>query len=95
MSEVVPLQHDGPKTIAALAAKRIPLADHGQDRTQSYRRTRPIFRRWSAVADFELDETELSLDDLIRIAERAGRLNGIGDARKLGYGRFAAVVKAS
>lgn len=95
LSELVPLQHDGPKTIAGLAAKPEyrwrTTVKIGRNRTA---RTRPIFRRWSAVAEFELDENELSVDDLNRIVERAGRLNGIGDARKLGFGRFTAVVKA-
>lgn len=94
LSEQVSLQHDGPKSINALAAKPEyrwrTTVKIGRNRTA---RTRPIFRRWSATAQFELDETELSVDDLLRIVERAGRLHGIGDARKLGYGRFTAEVR--
>jgi hypothetical protein len=96
MAPSVPLVHEGPKTLAALAGRpefhwRTTVRISGS-RTA---RTRPIFRHWSAVASFELDDVELSMDDLLRIVERAGRLQGIGDARKLGYGRFTAKTSAA
>lgn len=88
------VHHDGPKTIAALAARpeftwRATVKLNGRT---SVPRTRPIFRKWSTAMDFELEEEELSFDDLVRIADRAGRLEGIGDANKIGYGRFTAEV---
>jgi hypothetical protein len=93
LTDRVSLDHDGPKSLSALAAKSEfrwrTTVKIGRNRTA---RTRPIFRRWSAVATFELDDMELSLDDLLRIVQRAGRLQGIGDARKLGFGRFMAKV---
>jgi hypothetical protein len=97
LAAVVQLQHDGPKTVAALAAKpeyrwRTTVKLNGRTRIA---RTRPIFRRWSLTADFELDETELALADFHRIVERAGRLFGLGDANKIGYGRFTATVAAA
>lgn len=96
LSEQVSLHHEGPKTIAALSAKPEyrwrTTVKIGRNRTA---RTRPIFRKWSVTAEFELDEMELSTEDLLRIVERAGRLHGIGDARKLGYGRFTAELKAA
>lgn len=94
-SDRVPISHDGPKTIDALAKRdefrwrttvRI-----GRNRTA---RTRPIFRRWNAHFDVELEEVELSPEDFLRILERAGRMEGLGDARKLGYGRFTAEIVA-
>jgi hypothetical protein len=95
LSERVQLHHEGPNTISALAGKPEyrwrTTVKIGRNRTA---RTRPIFRRWTVTADFELDDLELSLADFVRIVERAGRMNGIGDARKLGYGRFMATVKA-
>jgi hypothetical protein len=90
----VALEYDGPKTIDGLAKR----PEHrwrttiriGRNRTA---RTRPIFRAWSATFPFEIDDTELALSDLERIVERAGRLQGIGDARKLGYGRFIGTIR--
>lgn len=49
--------------------------------------TRPIFVTWGAEFEFELDLAEVSLDDFQTYAEKAGKV-GIGDARKIGYGRF-------
>ena len=97
MEPGVPLQHEGPKTIAGLFAKseyvwRTTVKLNGRTRVA---RTRPIFRRWSLVVAFEMDENELSIKNLTRIVERTGRLVGLGDARKIGYGRFTATVRAA
>lgn len=53
-------------------------------------RTRPRFSQWSLTFRFELDDTELSQKKLPAIIERAGRIVGLGDSRKLGFGRFVA-----
>lgn len=95
LTDKVPLAHDGPKNIDALAKK----PEHrwrttvriGRNRTA---RTRPIFRQWTTSFDVELEESELKVEDFARIIERAGRLEGLGDARRLGYGRFVAEVTA-
>ena len=58
-------------------------------------RTRPRFHDWSLVLSGWLDEEELNLRALKAAVDRAGRLYGIGDARKLGYGRFTAEVSGS
>ena len=93
----VPLIYDGPK-------KPQELWDHG-----GYKLTRmirssqggaspttwPIFHEWALKVPFELDEKELSVPQLTEIAERAGRLVGIGASRKQGYGRYDALVQAS
>ena len=50
-------------------------------------RTRPLFRKWSAVAVFDLDTGSVNEDVFIRIAEHAGQYVGIGDYRPR-YGRF-------
>jgi hypothetical protein len=55
-------------------------------------RARPIFSNWGVVAEFELLEDVLNLDDFIAIAELAGRATGLGDARRIGYGRYTAKV---
>lgn len=53
-------------------------------------RTRPRFSQWGLTFKMELDETELSPKKLPQIIERAGRIVGLGDSRKLGFGRFMA-----
>jgi hypothetical protein len=58
-------------------------------------RTRPRFRDWSLVFSGWLEEEELSFRDLKTAVERAGVLLGLGDANKLGYGRFEAKVTQS
>lgn len=56
-------------------------------------RMRPIFRRWSLTFDAFMDEDVLNLSELLSIAQRAGNM-GLLEARKIGYGRFDAVVAA-
>jgi hypothetical protein len=94
MDDRFPLQHDGPTTLGALAKRdeyRLrATVKIGRNRVP---RTRPIFRKWGLTFNVEVDETELSPADFERIVERAGRLGGIGDARKLGYGRFTATIQ--
>ena len=57
--------------------------------------TYPVFREWAVRAPFELDETLLSVRDLTEIAQRAGRVEGLGASRKQGYGRYDALPEAS
>jgi hypothetical protein len=57
--------------------------------------TYPVFRDWAVKVPFELDETLLSVRDLTEIAQRAGRIEGLGASRKQGYGRYDALVDAS
>lgn len=57
-------------------------------------RMRPIFRKWSVCLQAELLADVLDPSDLTEIANAAGRSIGLGDARKLGYGRFVAAVAA-
>lgn len=96
LSDKLPLQHDGPADLSKLAAREEYVLRKtvkiGRNRTA---RTRPIFRTWSLAFDIELEEDGLNFADLERIAERAGRLKGLGDARKLGYGRFDAHLTAA
>jgi hypothetical protein len=92
----VPLVYEGPKTLDALAKRpefrlRKAVKNTGGG---TIVRTRPRFLKWSLAFEVEVDESELSLEDFGRIAERAGRLVGLGDARKIGYGRFTVTVTA-
>lgn len=89
----VPLKYEGPREPKALVAKpefrwRTSVGVQGKKVT----RTRPIFRRWSLSADVSLLEDVLDLDDFVAIVEHAGVMEGLGDARRLGYGRFRGSV---
>jgi hypothetical protein len=57
-------------------------------------RCRPMFPKWAVATDFELDTEILDYDKFVAIAKTAGRIEGLGDARILGYGRFVAEVAA-
>jgi len=83
----VPLNYDGPRDIDGLWAegywdrstivvsqKRVP-------------RTRPCFTSWAATVRYWVVRTEVDFDKLERAGERGGALYGLGDARKLGFGR--------
>lgn len=54
--------------------------------------TRPIFVRWSAQFEFELDGNEIDKDAFASYAEKAGRVEGVGDGRRIGYGRFTSEI---
>jgi hypothetical protein len=56
--------------------------------------TYPIFRDWAVRVPFELDESLLNIRDLTEIAERAGRIEGLGASRSQGYGRYDAIIDA-
>jgi hypothetical protein len=55
-------------------------------------RTRPKFDHWALVVEFEVDESQIDLVDLISYAEMAGRL-GLCDGRKIGFGRFSVTAR--
>lgn len=92
----IPVQHDGPadpRKLQKLPEYRLrKTVKIGRNRTP---RTRPIFRTWSMSLDIDLDDADLNLSDFERIVERAGRLEGVGTARKLGFGRFAATLSVA
>jgi len=93
LTDRLPLTYPGPHELAELFAKpefglRIAV---GVQRNKVMR-MRPIFRVWSLSFEVEMAEDVIDLDVLIAIAERAGRSEGLGDARKLGYGRFGVTV---
>jgi hypothetical protein len=55
-------------------------------------RVRPQFPRWAVVADAILLESVMDPDDLRRVAELAGKAEGLGDNRVNGFGRFTVKV---
>jgi hypothetical protein len=88
----VPIQFTGPKDIDELFA--LPQHRHRSVvlRGKSVR-VRPCFPEWSLAAPVELIETALDLDALERIVEAAGMVEGLGDNRINGYGRFVGTVE--
>ena len=93
LSDRVPLVTGAPRDLAQLYA-RPEYSSRMSVGIQRGRvmRTRPIFRSWSLVLEMELMEDVLSYSNLVTIADLAGRSEGLGDARKLGFGRFSAEV---
>ena len=85
------LDYDGPRDIAALWAdesfRLIAGVRVGQARVM---RTRPIFRRWSALVTFEYLDDQMDESDVIDILRVAGRIVGLGDWRPR-FGRFEIV----
>jgi hypothetical protein len=56
-------------------------------------RMRPQFPNWSLTMMALLQEDLLNFEQLQEIASQAGVIEALGDARKLGKGRFAAKVE--
>lgn len=91
----VPLVYDGPKDIDAVFAdkrfrSRLSVGVGGK----RVMRVRPQFMPWAlAVEGLFVEDAGMNFDDLERIVELAGLVEGIGDNRVNGYGRFVGVVK--
>ena len=93
---MIPLAYNGPaepKALQKLPAFNLRKTVVTQGRRTA--RTRPIFREWQLAFDLELEDDGLNLRELIGIFDRAGQYIGLGDARNIGYGRFAAKVRAA
>lgn len=85
----VPLAYDGPDDPQELF-KRTEFHDRSAVGISGKRtmRVRPKFPRWALVADAILLESVMDPDDLRRVAELAGKAEGLGDNRVNGFGRF-------
>ncbi len=92
LAERTPLDYDGPRDIDELWGDgTTPFVDRRMVKIPQGGRvptTRPIFSRWSATFEFDLDANEIDKDDFASYAEKAGRVEGVGDGRRIGYGRF-------
>lgn len=90
----VPLIHDGPKDIHALHAlpeyrSRLSVGLMGK----RVMRVRPQFPRWALeIPGIFIEDAGMNIDDLKRVVELAGQVEGIGDNRVNGYGRFEGTV---
>jgi hypothetical protein len=89
----VPISYDGPTDLEALYADKVfsnrAAVGISGKRTM---RVRPQFTRWAIVANALLLEDVMDPEDLVRVAERAGAAEGLGDNRVNGYGRFKVQV---
>ena len=56
-------------------------------------RSRPRFDVWRCEFDILFDEEHIDVDVIARAFENAGQYVGLCEARSLGYGRFATVIK--
>jgi hypothetical protein len=90
----VPLRYDGPTDPAELwqDPKYRYTTSVGIGRKRVVR-TRPMFPDWEVQAEWELVTDALDLDDFKAVVAAAGIMEGLGDNRVNGYGRFTAVVK--
>lgn len=93
MSPSVPLEYDGPKDIDKLFEDK-SFVDRSIVKVKGrVPRTRPIFRTWRLVSEWQLIESIFSFDDLERLANLTGLIEGINERRIQGYGRFTAKVE--
>ncbi len=89
----VPIVYDGPSDI-----KKLYLDPSYSDRSavgvsgKRVMRVRPKFPRWALIATAYLLDDVMDVDDLRRIADRAGKAIGLGDNRINGFGRFTVNV---
>jgi hypothetical protein len=94
---LTPIIYDGPKDIDKLYSRpefrlRASVVNNGQSRIM---RVRPKFPAWEITADLELLDDMLNPNDLKDIASLAGLIEGLGDNRVNGFGRFAAELRAA
>lgn len=91
----VPLIHDGPKEIDALFAdKRFHSRLSVGIGKKRVMRVRPKFFPWALRVEAEfIEDAGINFDEFQRIVELAGSVEGIGDNRVNGYGRFTATIK--
>jgi hypothetical protein len=90
----VELIFDGPKDPQALwDAGKFQLTRMIRGTGGASPTTYPMFREWAVRVPFDLDESVLNARDLREVAERAGRIEGLGASRKQGYGRYEALIK--
>lgn len=93
MEDKIKLQYDGPKDIEKLK-KDMRFMDVRSVKVQRAKlmRCRPIFNDWSFSCEVAYDESQINDDDMVNVANDAGRLIGLLDYRPR-FGRFEVEIK--
>lgn len=91
----IPLLYDGPRDLDGLWGDG--LSDYVDIRPVTVMRSkvdrcRPYFPKWAFEALVEIDTEVIEREEFVRIAEKAGELEGLGDFRRM-FGRFSAEVR--
>lgn len=90
----VPLRHDGPASVEELWENDIYRWRTAVGVSASkVIRVRPRFPAWGLSLEVEVLTDVIDLDAFVEIVHLAGRAEGLGDGRRIGYGRFTAEVK--
>lgn len=97
-TEEAPLEYSGPRDLEKMwkSAKFVDMRSVVVQRARLMR-CRPRFLDWSATVDITFDGAVIDRADLVRIADTAGELVGIGDYRPENggdFGRFSVEVVA-
>lgn len=99
VSQRAELDYPGPRDITALwedpAYRYVTMVNGNPSRGKKSMlpSTRPWFPKWTVVAEWELVEDALDYDNLVDVVEVAGRIEGLGDNRRNGFGRFTGEVR--
>lgn len=91
-----PLIYEGPKSIDDLYNSGMKYVSRLSVGVSGKRimRVRPQFFPWSLSIDgLFIEDAGLNFDELVRVVELAGQVEGIGDNRINGYGRFVGKVE--
>lgn len=85
----VPLDYDGPRTMAELKADHnFRYATMVAIQKAKVLRTRPMFSRWSCRFEMVVDERRVTVAEALSYLTDAGIFEGIGDGRTMHFGRF-------
>lgn len=93
----VPLQYTGPKEIdQVFADKKFRSRLSVGVGTKRVMRVRPQFHDWSmTLSGLFVEDAGINADEFARVVELAGVVEGIGDNRVNGYGRYTAQLVAA
>jgi hypothetical protein len=92
----IPLAHDGGEDVKAIAKNPLYKSrlSVGVNGTKRVMRCRPQFFPWALTANgLFVEDAGLNFDEFKKIVDMAGVVEGIGDNRVNGYGRFTAKVQ--
>lgn len=90
------LDYDGPTSIESLwKLPQFRFVTPAKVMGKTVIRTRPCFPKWVVTTEVELLTDVLDEQQFRDLVALAGLIEGLGDGRSKGYGRFTAVVKSA